>query len=106
MKEFILQTEHRPLLSIVGSKKRVPTFTANKLQRWVTIVLNRDFKMGLLSSKKLEHADSVSRFISKCNGHFEDKGIAPLESECEIKSLCNSIIEMLATIDDIKINSK
>ena len=30
---FVLQTDHKPLLSIFGSKKGVPTHSANRLQR-------------------------------------------------------------------------
>ena len=39
-REFILQTDHRPLFAIFGSKKGIPTHTANRLQRWATILLN------------------------------------------------------------------
>ena len=31
---FTLQTDHKPLITIFGSKKGVPIYTANKLLRW------------------------------------------------------------------------
>ena len=37
-RSFLLQTDHRPLLSIYGSKKGISTHTANRLQRWGVIV--------------------------------------------------------------------
>ena len=37
---FKLQTDHKPLLTIFGSKKGLPVYTANRLLRWGTILLN------------------------------------------------------------------
>ena len=64
-REFILQTDHRPLLAIFGSKKGIPTHTANRLQRWATILLNYSFKTEFLPSKEFAHADGLSRLIPK-----------------------------------------
>ena len=33
-REFFLQTNHCPLLSIFGSRKGIPTHSVNRLQRW------------------------------------------------------------------------
>ena len=44
-REFILQMDRRPLLAIFGSKKGIPTHTANRLQRWATMLLNYSFEM-------------------------------------------------------------
>ena len=35
---FVLQTDHKPLLSILGWKIGVPTHSANRLQRWRVIL--------------------------------------------------------------------
>lgn len=59
-RKFILQTDHCPLFTIFASKKGIPKHTANKLQCWGTILLNCNFKMEHLSSKKLGHADDLS----------------------------------------------
>ena len=42
-RRFILQTDRRPLLSIHGSKKGIPTHTANRLQRRRTIITKWNF---------------------------------------------------------------
>ena len=65
-KKFILQMDHHPLLSIFGSKKGIPTHTANRLQHWGTILLNYNYEMEFLLSQKLEHADGLSRLTLKC----------------------------------------
>ena len=36
---FKLQTDHKPLLTIFGSKKGLPVYTANRLLRWGTILI-------------------------------------------------------------------
>ena len=60
-RSFILQTDHKPLLSIFASKKDLPTYTANRLLRWRIILLNYNFKIQYLPSKKIAHADGLSR---------------------------------------------
>ena len=58
---FTLQTDHKPLITIFGSKKGLPIYTANRLLRWGTILLNYNFKIEYLSSKQISHADGLSR---------------------------------------------
>ena len=40
-REFTLYTDHKPLLSILGSKKGIPSLAAARLQRW-SVTLNLD----------------------------------------------------------------
>lgn len=106
-KKSILKTDHHPLLSISSSKKGIPMHTANRLQCWGMILLNYDFKMEFLSSKRLGHAEGLFRLILKCKEDFEGTVIASVESESKIKSLvCNTIKELPVSTDDIKIHSK
>ena len=64
-RRFTLETDHKPLLSIFGSKKGLPVYTANRLLRWGTILLNYNFKIEYLSSKNICHADGLSRLVPK-----------------------------------------
>ena len=57
-RRFILQTDHKPLITIFGSKKGLPVYTANRLLRWGTILFN--YKIEFLTSKNICHADSLS----------------------------------------------
>ena len=99
---FTLQTDHKPLLTIFGSKKGIPTHTANRLQRWSIILLNYNFKMEYISSKNIGHADGQSRLIRKCAEPLEDTVIAALREEKELsRLLCNTIRELPVTLDDI-----
>ena len=51
-RKFTLQTDHRPLLTIFVSKKGISMHTANRLQCWGIILLNYNFKVEFLLSKK------------------------------------------------------
>lgn len=44
---FTLLTDHKPLLSIFGSKKGIPLHTANRLQRWALTMLNYDSRFNM-----------------------------------------------------------
>ena len=61
--EFISQTDHRPAL--FGSKKEIPTHTANRVPRWTTMLLNYSFEMEFLPSKEIAHVDWLSTLIPK-----------------------------------------
>ena len=39
-RHFTLITDHKPLISIFGSEKGIPVYTANRLQRWATMLLD------------------------------------------------------------------
>ena len=62
-RKLVLQMYHCLLLSIFGSKKDIPTHTANRLQRLGTILLNYKYEMEFLPSKNLGHANGLSRLI-------------------------------------------
>uniref|UniRef100_A0A1I7XH92 RNA-directed DNA polymerase n=1 Tax=Heterorhabditis bacteriophora TaxID=37862 RepID=A0A1I7XH92_HETBA len=53
---FTLLTDHKPLLAIFGSKKGVPVISANRLQRWATMLLYR-------ATTSFGQADALSRLI-------------------------------------------
>ena len=101
-RKFLLQTDHKPLITIFGSKKGLPTHTANRLQRWGTILLNYNFSMEFVPSKKLGHADGLSRLIPEYSEPLEDSVIAALRTEKENNnSVINLIRELPVTLNEI-----
>ena len=44
-RRFTLLTDHKPLLSVFGSKKGISAHAANRLQRWELILLAYDFEI-------------------------------------------------------------
>ena len=102
-RRFTLQTDHKPLVTIFGSKKGLPTYTAYRLLRWWTILLNYDFQIQYLSTKKIGHADGLSRLVPRTSETFEDTVIAAFRSENEVENtLNNTIRELPVTLKEIK----
>ena len=100
---FTLQTDHKPLITIFGSKKGLPIYTANRLLRWGTILLNYNFNIEYLLSKQISHADGLSRLVPKYSEPIEDTIIAALRTDCEIKNMiANTIKELPVTLLEIK----
>ena len=98
-----MQTDHKQLVTIFGSKKGLPTYTANTLLRWGTILLNYAFQIQYLSTNKIGHADGLSRLIPRSAEPFEDTVIAALRSENEVENTLNSTIrELPVSLKEIK----
>ncbi|XP_049291417.1 uncharacterized protein K02A2.6-like [Anopheles funestus] len=62
-RHFHLQTDHRPLLRIFGSKKGIPVYTANRLQRFALTLQLYDFSIEYVPTGSFGNADVLSRLI-------------------------------------------
>lgn len=71
--EFILQTDHKPLLTIFGSKKGIPTTTANRLQRWALILMGYTYKIEYIPTEKFGYVDGLSRLPAGFDEEFDSK---------------------------------
>ncbi|XP_036319830.1 uncharacterized protein K02A2.6-like [Rhagoletis pomonella] len=92
-RRFILWTDHKPLLSIFGSKKGIPAHTANRLQRWALILMRYDYELQYVNTKNFGCVDTLSRLMDK-NEH-EDMVIACTQLEQEILAELNDQIRKL-----------
>ena len=103
-KNFTLQTDHKPLITIFGSKKGRSIYITNRQLRWGTILLNYNFKIEYLPSKQISHADGLSRLVPKYSKPFEDTIIAALRTDCEIKNMIANTIKNLPEIKSKAMN--
>ena len=94
-RHFTLVTDHKPLISIFGSKKGIPMYTANRLQRWTTTLLDYDFSIKYLSTNSIGHADALSRLINTHQKQPEDSVVAAISSEPNISSMLTATVREL-----------
>ena len=92
-RQFILQADHKHLITIFGSKKGLPVYTANRLLPWGTIFLN--YKIEFLTSKNICYEDSLSRLIPQNTEVFEDFIIATLRTSLRNKNQVWSVFDKL-----------
>ncbi|TLY46627.1 MAG: DDE-type integrase/transposase/recombinase, partial [Gammaproteobacteria bacterium] len=74
-RKFILMTDHKPLLSIFGSKKGLPIFAASRLQRYAVFLSGYDFDIEYVRSEK-NNADCLSRLplnVKHCDVNSENE---------------------------------
>ena len=58
---FTLETDHRPLVTILGPRNGIPTMTAARLQRWAHILSGHTYEIAYRPGSELCHADAFSR---------------------------------------------
>lgn len=83
-RHFVLQTDHKPLLSIFGSKSGVPVYSAIRLQRWATMLLNYDFRIEYVNTIDFGYADVLSRLICAHEKLDEEYVIASVDLENDL----------------------
>ena len=84
-RSFELQTDHKPLLKIFGSKTGVPVHTANRLRRYALTLMGYDFKINYVQGENFAYADFVSRLIDgQAKSGTEDIVIASIRKFSEV----------------------
>ena len=60
-RQFNLITDHRPLLTLFGEHKGLPTMAAARIQRWAIVLSAYDYHIVYCQSEKHGNADGLSR---------------------------------------------
>nr|XP_012217183.1 PREDICTED: uncharacterized protein LOC105669015 [Linepithema humile] len=94
-RKFILQTDHKPLLAIFGSRKGIPVYTANRLQRWALTLKAYDFKIEYVKTTDFGHADMLSRLIDNQHTENEDTVIATIQLKASVRQILHEAIDAL-----------
>lgn len=81
-RQFELQTDHKPLVTIFQNKSGVPVHTANRLRRYALTLLGYDFTIKYVDNANFAYADFVSRLIkTHVKPGAEDVVIAEIRQE-------------------------
>ena len=64
-RRFTLITDHKPLLTILGPKKGIPSLAAARLQRWAVFLLAYRYDIKFKDTLSHANADSLSRLPLK-----------------------------------------
>src|ERR1044072_7805700 len=94
-RKFTLLTDHKPLLAVFGSKKGIPVYTANRLQRWATTLLAYNFSIEYRSTTSFSQADALSRFIASHAAPDEDFVIAAIAVNADVRRVFNDSVRAL-----------
>lgn len=104
-RKFLLQTDHKPLLAIFGSKKGIPVHASSRLQRWSLILMPYDFNIVHVTSDKFGHADALSRLLANRPLPLETMVVASIQLfEEEINTILVDAIRMLPVTFDMILN--
>ncbi|XP_058446711.1 uncharacterized protein K02A2.6-like [Malaya genurostris] len=94
-RRFHLQTDHEPLLRIFGSRKGIPVYTSNRLQRWALTLLLYEFTIEHVPTAKFGNADILFRLISQHVRPEEDYVIASVSLENDLRSVTQDALTVL-----------
>lgn len=94
-RRFRLESDHQPLLRIFGSKKVIPVYTANRLQRFALTLMLYDFQIEYVPTEKFGNNDILSRLIDKFEKPDEEYIIANVTLDQDMRSIVASTANCL-----------
>ena len=83
---FILQMNHKPLLTLFNEEKQIPQQATNRIQRWGWKLAAYEYMIKFRMSKQLANADVLSRL--------------PLREAPEVAPDLPEVISMMENMDD------
>ena len=74
-RKFDLYTDHKPLVTIFGPKRGIPTLAALRMQRWALILLAYTYDIVYKKSEDHSNADGLSRLPCQQSDLATETGI-------------------------------
>ena len=65
--KFILVTDHKPLLTLLGPKKGIPSLAATRLQKWAVLLSAYMYDIEFRPTGEHSNVDALSRLPLKVN---------------------------------------
>ena len=60
-REFLLQTDHKPLLGLLKEDHLISPMASGRIQRWALTLANYQYRLQFLPGVRIPHADGLSR---------------------------------------------
>lgn len=60
-REFVIYTDHKPLLGLLGEQKPIPPVSSARLQRWAITLSAYNYTLRFKPGMSIAHADALSR---------------------------------------------
>lgn len=87
-RQFILVTDHKPLLSLFGPNKATPALAANRLAHWVLLLNQYNYTIEYRKTSLHGNADALSRLPSGPDNIFDgEEKEADVDMVCAIKTI-------------------
>lgn len=85
-RNFILVTDHKPLVTLLGPTKGTPTLAANRLARWALILSQYKYQIEYRRTADHANADALSRLPAGLDNKFdrEEQG-ADVSTVCAVR---------------------
>ena len=76
-RNFIIVTDHKPLIALLGPTKGIPTLAANRLARWALILSQYKYQIEYWRTADHANADALSRLPAGLDDKFdrEEQGV-------------------------------
>jgi hypothetical protein len=71
-RNFILVTDHKPLLALFGPNKAIPAMAANRLARWALMLNQYEYTVEYRKSSQHGNADALSRNPVGADDNFDN----------------------------------
>ena len=83
-KPFTINSDHKPLLTLLNEAKAIPTMVSGRIQRWAILLSAYEYKFKFKPGKEIANADVISRLPLKVR---EEEIPEPAEIVFNIKKL-------------------
>ena len=91
-REFILITDHKPLLALFGPSTATPALAANRLARWALMLSQYQYKIEYRRSADHGNADALSRLPSGPDADFDKEEDDEDEHQiCMVKTISSQL---------------
>ena len=91
-RNFILVTDHKPLVALFGPTKPIPGLAANRLARWALFLNQFSYTIEYRKTSLHQNADVLSRLPSGDDASFDrEEGVDDVDIVCAINALESQI---------------